>query len=329
MSRTEQLFAAVYEVPDDDSRRQVLADHLQELGDPRGEFIALQLAHASSPPSAAAQRREQQLVEQHGPAWLGPLGGLAYEPRWARGFLDEVSVELPSTSAGHPMWSTVRRLRLISGVLDQRSSAGPLGAGCFRSLRALTGLGVARLEGLLAAPVKPPLQSVQLLSSSTTTDRELALLQRLVELPELRELELALFARLRGAQDLDWLWTNPLAGRLERLALNLNMPFDPAGCLRAVGTRFPRLQRLGLIHNYFEFAFERGGDGRLSALTVSWNGAVNAASYLSQVAAPLRALPDDALTSFRFVQGPKPFPQAKLQRVMKAVARQKRLSSAS
>src|SRR5206468_162610 len=40
----ERLFAAVAAAPDDDEPRHVLADHLQELGDPRGELIALQLS---------------------------------------------------------------------------------------------------------------------------------------------------------------------------------------------------------------------------------------------------------------------------------------------
>ena len=51
----ESLFAAVYARPADDGARQVLADALQELGDPRGEFISLQLQ------SRRTQRSERRM----------------------------------------------------------------------------------------------------------------------------------------------------------------------------------------------------------------------------------------------------------------------------
>ncbi len=54
---TRALFAEVYARPDDDAPRLVLADHLLELGDPRGEFLALQLAKGKPTPSARRKRR--------------------------------------------------------------------------------------------------------------------------------------------------------------------------------------------------------------------------------------------------------------------------------
>ena len=71
--------------PDDDEVRRVYADRLLERGDPRGEFIALQLG----PRSDASARREAALLKAHGHTWLGSLdchltrGGR----RWERGFL--------------------------------------------------------------------------------------------------------------------------------------------------------------------------------------------------------------------------------------------------
>jgi uncharacterized protein (TIGR02996 family) len=67
----EKLFAAVYADPAADEARQVLADRLVELGDPRGEVIALQMKR---PDDARAKR----LIAKHRAAWLG--AGLAEGP---------------------------------------------------------------------------------------------------------------------------------------------------------------------------------------------------------------------------------------------------------
>ncbi|MFT3713384.1 MAG: TIGR02996 domain-containing protein [Archangium sp.] len=65
----ESLLAAVYANPDDLSLRAVYADWLTEHGDPRGEFISLQLA----PPSRASEVRMRALHKKHWRTWMGPL----------------------------------------------------------------------------------------------------------------------------------------------------------------------------------------------------------------------------------------------------------------
>ncbi len=86
-----ELLAAIRAAPDDDRPRLVYADWLQERGDPRGEFIALQLANAGD---AWAQRREQKLLRDHTRAWLGPIGEVAVlkRCRFVRGFPVEIAV---------------------------------------------------------------------------------------------------------------------------------------------------------------------------------------------------------------------------------------------
>src|SRR5262245_46155602 len=108
------LETALVEHPDDLATYMAYADHLAEQGDPRGEFIQVQLAleDASLP---AAQRkklqaREKRLLQTHQRAWLGPLAptlldgdptGLSedyyaaeqqVDYRWRRGFLDALHV---------------------------------------------------------------------------------------------------------------------------------------------------------------------------------------------------------------------------------------------
>jgi len=87
----------------------VLADALLERGDPRGEFIALQLRG-----DRASRKREKELLETHGKQWLGELAPVVMAGyTFARGFLDECRIDNRHLDrvqklAGHPAWSTVR-----------------------------------------------------------------------------------------------------------------------------------------------------------------------------------------------------------------------------
>lgn len=131
---TLDLFRAVYERPDDDTPRALLADVLQEKGDPRGQFIALQLA-----PNRAETRADQlRLLRKHQRAWLGELanhlGYLAYpsvkevdpalarpttiELWWNRGFPAAARLDFSTPKfialAGRPEWATLRRIAALA-----------------------------------------------------------------------------------------------------------------------------------------------------------------------------------------------------------------------
>jgi len=100
---------AVYAEPADLGRRQVLADVLLEQGDPRGEFISLQLARASP-------KRQKALLKQHSNKWLGRLQPLAEDPVFEDGFVAELTVNLALKlnqyllTLDAPEWATVRRV---------------------------------------------------------------------------------------------------------------------------------------------------------------------------------------------------------------------------
>ena len=168
------LLAAIYENPDDLASIQVYGDWLAERGDPRGEFIALQLAGEPG----------ERLVEQHGRAWAGAL-----DPYFAdharifeRGFLaggtlvalleaqlDEVLED--------PAWRTVRtidvrpstelvgialarhpksRVRTLGHVSAMTGRALANGEPC--ELRELFVRGVDQLGVLATAPSLPALE---------------------------------------------------------------------------------------------------------------------------------------------------------------------------
>src|SRR5262245_12612419 len=79
-SLREALEAALSEDPDDLATHMAYADHLSEIGDPRGEFIQVQIA-LEDPGRTATERkqlkqRERELLDAHEREWLGELAPL-------------------------------------------------------------------------------------------------------------------------------------------------------------------------------------------------------------------------------------------------------------
>jgi uncharacterized protein (TIGR02996 family) len=116
--RRDKLLADIYENPTNLDLRQVCADGLIELGDPRGEFITVQSRLADTPADEALQIRERQLLKAHGTSWLGPLAPFVdrlWEHRFERGFLAECQVDKAHgyiwkdivATKDDPVWSTV------------------------------------------------------------------------------------------------------------------------------------------------------------------------------------------------------------------------------
>ncbi|MDP1821623.1 MAG: TIGR02996 domain-containing protein [Archangium sp.] len=102
----DSLYARVFATPDDDAPRMVLADHLSELGDPRGEFIAIQLAEPDGPTGLAKGRIKE--LKRHFDAWL-PAGVERSTAVFRRGFLHACRWIAP-TDASHREWRTVEEL---------------------------------------------------------------------------------------------------------------------------------------------------------------------------------------------------------------------------
>src|SRR4051812_28638063 len=76
----EALEQALLENPDDVASHMAYADYLRDQGDPRGEFIQVQLALEDPGRSPAERkklhRREEELLAAHERAWLGELAPL-------------------------------------------------------------------------------------------------------------------------------------------------------------------------------------------------------------------------------------------------------------
>ena len=158
------LLAAVHADPDDMAARLVYADWLSAHGDPRGEFITLQLrALEGAPPQA---ERERELLERHGARWVGPLHTVL-NPRgrvFKAGFLARASIEARDLSIEQvelDEWATLRsldghlpELLALRGRLDALEQLyGFLSLERFTSLRAAGCLqSVSRWECSIADP---------------------------------------------------------------------------------------------------------------------------------------------------------------------------------
>src|SRR5262245_1555069 len=77
--------------PEDDVPRLILADWLDERGDPRGEFLRVQCQMAASEwgtsDSDALARRQRDLIAQHARAWTAPLAPFVLDRHFWRGLL--------------------------------------------------------------------------------------------------------------------------------------------------------------------------------------------------------------------------------------------------
>jgi uncharacterized protein (TIGR02996 family) len=86
------LLAAVFADPGDLSIRAVYADWLVAEGDPRGEFITLQLARFEKKKTKPSTR-EKRLLRTYGQSWLGPSVHLFRHHQFEKGFLYQVAFD--------------------------------------------------------------------------------------------------------------------------------------------------------------------------------------------------------------------------------------------
>lgn len=138
-----ELRAQVHATPADRALRSIYADALQAIGDPRGDFIALQLANAE-PAQASA------LLDAHWRDWLGPIATCTTRAgiEFRDGFLAQLAIATPPAMARldwHRIhraaeWCTVETLRIHTDALATASCehlAGLLRYAPLKSLRDL------------------------------------------------------------------------------------------------------------------------------------------------------------------------------------------------
>lgn len=145
----EALVAAVYDAPDDDAPRLVLADALLAQNDVRGELIILQVARANGQQTPEQAAREKELLSDDArvAAWGQPLsnGGRC---GFGRGFPE--AVELYRAGKGiikERAWATVREVSNLE-QLAQKTAAELLLQPACAQLRSAKRLAAGTLKRL-------------------------------------------------------------------------------------------------------------------------------------------------------------------------------------
>ena len=110
---------AIRAAPDDDLPRLIYADYLDEHGDPRGEFIRIQIERPrlprDDPRRAGLKAREDELLRRHREEWEGPLAAVVSHAVFRRGFIDDVLVMAEAFLAhAHTLfdWAPIRTIKL-------------------------------------------------------------------------------------------------------------------------------------------------------------------------------------------------------------------------
>lgn len=244
----EDLLAAVYENPDDDGVREVYADALLELGDPRGEFIVLQFRrHRGETLTSAELKQEAALQKKHVKEWLGPLYDVLYTTHleFRRGFLHAAQIRpvakaLPA-ARNHPAWSTLRELNMSTGGTNERGASLVIAPNA-RRIRVMTDVVYHVLDELAASTeVDRALEMLEiswLAHSDAVSDRAWAATLTGKAFPKLRELRLG--GEASGNLDgISGLWSSPLVRQLEVVrfsAWSLDKP-DALGLLSRASKR--------------------------------------------------------------------------------------------
>jgi uncharacterized protein (TIGR02996 family) len=145
-SGAKDPLADVYAHPDDDQARLVAADWLAERGDPRGEFITLQMTKPGS-------RREKQIEKQYAREWLGPIEPkiLRQELVYRRGFPASGRYGTSKNLQGHAKhreWATFEELDVEPAAKFMAGAAPLLLGGACLGLRRIRGLEGRELDAI-------------------------------------------------------------------------------------------------------------------------------------------------------------------------------------
>ena len=97
MTDTIEDLIAVLAAPQDDAPRLRFADELMARGDPRGEFIRVQIERARLAPDSDEAlrlvRRERELLAKYEAEWVAPVADGLTAWSFRRGFIEEATLD--------------------------------------------------------------------------------------------------------------------------------------------------------------------------------------------------------------------------------------------
>jgi len=247
-----ELLAAILADPDSRAARQVYADLLQQEGDPRGEFIATQLARSVLKTRAGVKAllaREDEILKKHKKKWVAFAAAKGARWEFRDGFAEKLSLDAADlVRAGTAIFATEPIVELSVWKID--ALAPVLALPGLARVRHLT-LARSRLtaDDFAALASAPYLATVEVLdlSESGLGDDGLAMLARSQALPKLRDLRLRSCelgpAGIAALVDARW------APGLAALDLFINDIGDAGARAIATSERLPKLASLVLTHN--------------------------------------------------------------------------------
>jgi uncharacterized protein (TIGR02996 family) len=212
-----ELLDAIYERPEDDAPRWVYTDYLLERGDPRGDFLVLQLLRRRRP-LTPDEARAERMLQQHADRWVPAelaRKTLRHSWRFERGFLARCQLRpseqpIGSPQHGHPAWRTVHTLSAPgSGFGANRVLYAP----ALAELRHLSLDHGAFVEGFLRD--REPLHELETLAFGWYASSDRAVIDQLCASPILPNPILLTYS----VPLLTALAESALAARIERLSL--------------------------------------------------------------------------------------------------------------
>lgn len=119
MSSNEAFLAAICDNPADDTPRLIYADWLEERGDPRAEFIRVQVELARLPKRDKRRKdlkvREEELLEWYGDGWTQEVfGPLFRQIEFRRGFIEMVRTSTKDFVEHAAGWVTQTPIREVA-----------------------------------------------------------------------------------------------------------------------------------------------------------------------------------------------------------------------
>ncbi len=221
MDRAASLLQQIYEDPASDEFRIAYADWLIDNGNPRGEFIQLQML----PKRTRAQRkRATSLLKKHRNEWLGPIAAAVKKNSvvFERGFLARAQLtkaSCPPGLYGDPAWATVIELDMeFRSMVEGQFFTHPV----FRSLRILRGLFLLPALKIIGNN-RPLLLEEMSIERLAVYDREpldsatvIRTLSAAMGIPKLRRLSVNAIGSVPQSE---WLFESPLGRRLQFLSL--------------------------------------------------------------------------------------------------------------
>lgn len=237
-----KLLAQVVSAPEDERVRRVYSDWLLEQGNPRGEFIALQLG----PTSAASTRRARALLAKHRAEWLGELDRVLVKTVFRRGFLAEATLgrNASTTPAVWERMPTDPRLSTIERLFKGKSSDALYGSfvlsPTMRGLREVDVPSARILEQLIGEPTPLPFTHLRFTGKLLSA----GWLRRLSQAPSLSQVSGLTIAKsvgldLESSTGLET-WGAALSSRIRRLVVETSHPEE----VLALKKRLPSIETL-------------------------------------------------------------------------------------